>query len=204
TEANLQSIGSTLSANPSPILHQILANQTGYANTIATSLQNAGKDLGTGFAGLQTSFQAAGQALQTGNFNLAGVNIVQGVEKLFLSGFSAPPITGTDPVTITPTGVLGDLMPILGIPSQMAHNFANTVDVLTNFSTTFDPNTFGITFGLPLEFTLDALGGPVNALTALGSSAHTITGALSSGNLLGAVNGILDSPAAVADGFLNG
>ena len=204
TEANLQSISKAMSANPAPLLHQIISNQTGYAQTVATALQNAGKDFGTGVAGLQTSFQAAGQALQAGNFTGASADVFEGLGKLLITGFTAPPVTGTSPVTITPTGTLGDLLPILGIPSQMVHNFANTVDTLTNFSTTFDPNTFGITFGLPLQLTLDALGSPITTITAMASSAQTVTGALQAGNLLGAIDGIVDAPAVIANGFLNG
>src|SRR6202453_2483837 len=43
TVTNLQAINSTFAANPFPFMHQVIANQTGYANTfgagLATSLQ---------------------------------------------------------------------------------------------------------------------------------------------------------------------
>jgi hypothetical protein len=204
TATNLQGIGNAIATNPSPLLHQIIANQTGYAQTISTALQNAGKDLGTGMAGLQKSFHAAGLALLAGNPNGAATDVLQGLENLFLPGFSAPPVTGTTPVTITLNGPLGDLLPIFAIPGEMAQHMANTVQTLTNFSTTFDPNTFGVTFGLPLALVLDALGAPITTISALSNSAHVITSALQTGNLVGAIDGVLEAPANAANAFLNG
>ena len=86
----------------------------------------------------------------------------------------------------------------------MAQNFANTVQALTNFSTTIDPNSLGVTFGLPLALLFDVVGSPVNMLSALGSTAHVLTGALQTGNLVGAVDTVLDSPAILANATLNG
>jgi hypothetical protein len=136
-----------------------------------------------------------------GNVNGAADDVLQGLENFILPGFST---SGTGPITITPTGVLGDLLPVFAIPGQMAQNKANTIQILTNFSTTFNANTFGINFGLPLAFILDALGSPVTTISALSSSAHVITSAVQTGNVVGAIDGILDAPANAANGFLNG
>lgn len=204
TETNLQGLLGASAANPHPLLQQIISNQTGYTQTISTALQNAGKDLGTGAAGLRNSFHAAGQALLAGNPSAAASDALQGLENFFLPGFTVPPITGSAPIPITLNGPLGDLLPILGIPGQMAQNFANTVQALTNFSTTIDPNSLGVTFGLPLALLFDVVGSPVNMLSALGSTAHVLTGALQTGNLVGAVDTVLDSPAILANATLNG
>lgn len=204
TETNLQGLLGASAANPHPLLQQIISNQTGYAQTISTALQNAGKDLGTGAAGLRNSFHAAGQALLAGNPSAAANDALQGLENFFLPGFTVPPITGSAPIPITLNGPLGDLLPILGIPGQMAQNFTNTVQALTNFSTTIDPNSLGVTFGLPLALLFDVVGSPVNMLSALGSTAHVLTGALQTGNLVGAVDTVLDSPAILANATLNG
>ena len=204
TETNLQSIMGASAANPHPLLQQIISNQTGYAQTITTALQNAGKDIGTGAAGLRNSFHAAGQALLAGNPNAAADDVLQGLENFFLPSFTVPPITGSAPIPITLNGPLGDLLPILGIPGQMAQNFTNTFQALTNFSTTIDPNSLGVTFGLPLGLLLDVVGSPVNMLSALNSTAHALTGALQTGNLVGAVDTVLDSPATLANAALNG
>jgi PE family len=204
TETNLQGLMGASAANPHPLLQQIISNQTGYAQTITTALQNAGKDIGTGAAGLRNSFQAAGQALLAGNPSAAANDALLGLENFFLPGFTVPPITGSAPIPITLNGPLGDLLPILGIPGQMAQHFANTVQALTNFSTTIDPNSLGVTFGLPVALLFDVVGSPVNMLAALGSTAHVLTGALQTGNLVGAFDTVLDSPAILANATLNG
>ncbi len=280
TAGNLQSLGSAMSANPSPLLHQIISNQTGYAQTLATGLQSAvqnfptelaslpgniqtgfqalssanpaamlqnfvnnqmgyaqtistsvgaaAHDFTTGLQGLPASFQTAFSDLAAGNTTGAVNALGTGFGNLFLTGFNTT--TTAAGVVVTPAGTLGDLLPILSIPGQMAQNFTNLlpagsipahlaqnftnlVQTVTNPSLTstasfvlssvpeIDLNT---TAGLPLVAAIDALGGPVNALNALGSSAHTITSALQTGNLVGAVDGLLDAPANVANGFLNG
>jgi hypothetical protein len=204
TETNLQSIMGASAANPHPLLQQIISNQTGYAQTITTALQNAGKDINAGLPALRSSFHAAGQALLVGNPNAAADDALQGLENFFLPGFTIPPITGSAPIPITLNGPLGDLIPILGIPGQMAQNFNNTFQALTNFSTTIDPSSLGVTFGLPLGLLLDVVGSPVNMLSALNSTAHALTGALQTGNLVGAVDTVLDSPAILANATLNG
>jgi hypothetical protein len=129
-----------------------------------------------------------------------------------------------------PTGTLGDLLPILSIPGQMAQNFTNilpagsiaahmsqnftnVVKTITDLNVTStisfisaDGGAIDInnTMGLPLVLVLDALGGPINAFSALGHSATTFVQAVQSGNVLGATAAILDAPAAMANGFLNG
>jgi PE family len=278
TAANLQSLGSAISANPSPVLDQIISNEVGYAQTIgtgiaqsvqnlpaqlvglpaaaihnlegfnpaalaqtfinnqigygqtiSTSLQAAAHDFTTGLNGLPASFQTAFSDLAAGNTTGALNALGSGFGNLFLTGFNTT-LGANDLLTITPTGTLGDLLPIFSIPRQMAQNFTNllpagsiaahvsqnftnVVKTVTDLSVTStasfvlaDGGAIDIDthVGLPLALAIDALGGPVNALNALGSSAQTITGALQTGNLVGAVNGLLDAPANLANGFLNG
>jgi hypothetical protein len=278
TAANLHSLGSAMSANPSPLLHQIISNemgyaqtigtgfvhavqnlpaelanlpaaaihnlegfnpaafaqwvlnnQIGYAQTISTSLQAAAHDFTTGLHALPASFQTAFQDLAAGNTTGAVGALESGFGNLFITGFNTT-TSASGVVSVIPAGTLGDLLPILSIPGQMAQNFTNllpagslaahlaqnftnVVKTVTDLNLTstasfilgggfeIDINT---TAGLPLVLAIDALGGPVNALNALGSSAHTITSALQTGNLMGAVDGLLDAPANVANGFLNG
>ena len=149
------------------------------------------------------------------------------------TGFNT--VTGADGViTVTPTGALGDLLPIFAIPGQMAQNFTNllpagsipalmsqnftnVVNTLTNTSVTStvglvnDPTSplgFGLGIdahmGLPLALGIEALGGPVNGLNALGSSATTFASAVQSGDALGAATAFFNAPGAFVDGFLNG
>ena len=214
--------------NPGALLQQLVTNQIGYAQTVATGLQNAGADLITGLSGLPASFQVAGQALAGGDIQGAVNAVAQGLENVVLPGFQ--PISfdisqlGSPTATllpVTPLGPLGDLAPILAIPgqmaqnvanllpagsipAQMAQNFTNVVETLTNFGATFNPGDLGITFGLPLQFLLDAIGAPANALSALNSSALAFVTAVQTGDPLGAAAALIGAPGAIANGFLNG
>jgi hypothetical protein len=214
--------------NPGALLQQFVNGQIGTAQTITTSLQNAGSDLATGFAGLPASFQAAGQALAAGNIQGAGQAIAKGLENVFLPGFQSVSVDIGElgsptamPIAVTPLGPLGDLAPIFAIPgqmaqnftnllpagsipAQMAQNFTNLVDALTNFGSTFNPGNLGITFGSPLQVLFDGIGAPVNALSALNSTGVAFAGAVQTGDLAGAAAAVLDAPAVVANGFLNG
>jgi len=214
--------------NPGAVLQQFINGQIGTAQTITTSLQNAGNDLATGLAGLPASFQAASQALAAGNIQGAGQAIAKGLENVFLPGFQSVSFDISElgsptatPIAVTPLGPFGDLAPIFAIPGQMAQNFTNMlpagsipaqvaqnftnlVDAVTNFGSTFNPGNLGITFGLPLQVLFDGIGAPVNALSALNSTGVAFAGALQTGDLAGAAAAVLDAPAVVANGFLNG
>jgi hypothetical protein len=224
-QAGLQGLATL---NPGALLQQFVNGQIGYAQTIVTSLQKAGNDLATGFAGLPASFQAASQALQAGDTVGAGNALGQGFEKVFLPGFhslsfdiselGSPTAT---PLAITPLGPLGDLAPVLAIPGQMAQNFTNLLppgsipaqvsqnftnllSTVTNFGSTLNPGNLAITFGLPLQFVFDGIGAPINALSALNSTGVAFVVAVQTGNASAAAAALLDAPAVVANGFLNG
>ncbi len=215
--------------NPAALAQTWFNNQSGYVQTISTSLQAAAHDFTTGLHGLPASFQTAFQDLAAGNTTGAVNTLGASFGNLFITGFDTT--LGADNVlTITPTGTLGDLLPIFSLPGQMAQNFTNLlptgsiaahvsqnftnmVKTATDLSVTSTASFVEVGsgaididthVGLPLALAIDALGGPVNALNALGSSAHTITSALQTGDLAGAVNGLIDAPANVANGFLNG
>jgi hypothetical protein len=112
-------------------------------------------------------------------------------------------------------------LPILGIPAQTAQNLANLIPAgsvsamvaqnatnvfatLTDLSQTLDLNTGNLHVGLPLVLALDALGPPVTTLQAVGSSASAFIGAVQTGDGLGAAAALIDAPAVIANGFLNG
>jgi hypothetical protein len=231
--ANIQAaIHALATFDPRPYLQQIITNQIGYAQTIATALGSAAHDFTAGVLALPSAFQSAFQALQAGNITGAVDAIGKGFWNLFFTGFNVTPGVG-GAFVITPTGTLGDLLPIIAIPGQMAQNFTNLIPAgtipshiaqnftnliktVTNTSVTAAAefvlptpgNPIGIdltnTFGLPLVLGLEALGGPVNALDALGSSATSFINAVQTGNGLGAAVALIDAPAVVANGFLNG
>ena len=206
-----------------------ISNQIGYAQTISTAVGSAAHDFTTGLRALPASFQTAFGDLAAGNTTGAVDAVALGFQNLFLTGFNTT--VGADSVlTVMPTGTLGDLLPILSIPGQMAQNFTNilpagsiaahmsqnftnVVKTITDLNVTSTISFISVdggaidinnTMGLPLVLVLDALGGPANALSALGHSATTFVQAVQSGNVLGATAAILDAPAAMANGFLNG
>ncbi|OBI78129.1 PE family protein [Mycobacterium asiaticum] len=219
-QASLQGL---VSANPAAVLQQVANNQINIAQTIVTGLTTAGRDLGTGLSALPASFQTAFQDLVAGNMTGAANALGQGLENVFLPGFQDISFTLGDTalIPITPLGPLGDLLPILSIPGQMAQNFTNLLpagsipaqiaqhatnvfNVLTDFGSTFDPTTLGINFGLPLRLLFDGIGAPINGLVALHSSMTALVDAVQTGNVAGAAAAVLDAPAVFADGFLNG
>ncbi|WP_204807511.1 PE family protein [Mycobacterium riyadhense] len=220
-------------ANPAAFVQQLVTNQAGFAHTISSALQSAGQDFAAGVQALPASFQAASQALAVGDITGAANDIGTGITKLFITEFDVT--AGANGVlTITPTGTLGDLLPIFSVPGQMAQNFTNLLPagsvpaivsqnitnlvqtatdtgVTSTISIFLDPTTptgigVGIdtTMGLPLALGIDALGGPVNGLSALGASATTFVNAVQTGNAFGAATAVLDAPAVVANAFLNG
>ncbi len=206
--------------NPGALLEQFVNNQIGYAQTIATGLQSAGNDLVTGLAGLPASFQAAGQALASGDLLGAATALGQGIENVFLPGFNIVVEDGGI-LSIVPIGPLGDLAPIFAIPGQMAQNLTNLlpagsipaqiaqnatnlVKAFTNFGTTLNALTGSLDFGIPLQLVLDGIGSPITALSALNSSAVAFSTAVQAGDGAGALAAVLDAPAVVANGFLNG
>ena len=227
--ANIQAaIQAILAFNPVPYLQQFISNQIGYAQIIATSLQNAVHDFGTGLFALPAAFQSAYQALMAGNVGGAVGDIAQGFSNLFFTGFDVQQ-TGLTTFAITPTGSLAHLIPILGIPGQMAQNFTNLlpagsipaqmsqnftnlIDTLMDTSITaalsvnISPLNVSLvnTFGLPVTLALDAVGAPIDTLDAFGSSATAFGNAVQTGDGLSAVGALIDAPAVIANGFLNG
>jgi hypothetical protein len=208
--------------NPGALLQQFVNNQIGYAQTIGTALQTAGPDLIAGLQTLPTGFQAAFQDLLAGNPGGAYGALNSSLINAFLPGFHdiTVELGGTTPVPVVPLGALGDLAPIFAIPGQMAQNFTNllppgsipaqiaqdftnVVNALTDFNTTIT-GSLVINFGLPLQVVFDSIGAPINAVSALNSSSLAFVGALQAGNASAAAAALLDAPANIANGFLNG
>jgi hypothetical protein len=219
--ANLPASVQGLAFNPASSLQQVINQQIGYAQLISTSLQSAGNDFLAGLNALPANLQTGLETIMSGDVT-GGLLQVGGA-------FLAPVFTNlnvaVDPVTglldITPGGALGDLLPILGIPAQMAQNFTNLLPAgsipatvaqnatdlfttLTDLSQTLDLNTGNLHIGLPVVLALDALGPPITTLQAAGSSASAFIGAVQTGDGLGAAAALIDAPAVIANGFLNG
>jgi PE family len=228
--ANIQlGIQGASTFNPGASLKQFINGQIGTAQTITTSLQNAAHEINAGLPTLSAGFQAAFQNLLSGNPVGAYGNLNQALVSALLPGFSGTQV-GPGPVgslgefLVTPTGPLGTLGPIFDLPGQMAQNFvtllppgsipaqmaqnaANLISAGTNFNTTLDVlglTTANLSFGAPVQLIFDSLGGPANALSALNSTGVAFVGAVQAGNASAATAALLDAPAFVANGYLNG
>jgi hypothetical protein len=220
--ANIQAAFQSLaSANPAAFLNQFVTNQIGFAQSVATSLQNASNDFMTGLNALPASFQAASQAFMAGDFTGGLLQIGGGFLNPFFTGFNVSINADTGLINISAAGAVGDLLPILSAPGQMAQGFTNLlptgsitgmvsqnatnlINALTDVSQVLDLNTGVLHVGLPLVLALDALGPPVTTLNAFGSSASAFIGAVQTGDGLGAAAALIDAPAVVANAFLNG
>ncbi|ORW88844.1 hypothetical protein AWB92_22180 [Mycobacterium sp. IEC1808] len=142
-----------------------------------------------------------------------------------------PPFPPTVTATVTPTllGPLGNLFALANVPGQeaqyftnlmppsilrqMSQNFTNVLNVLTipSISATAtlplaNPTTGSLSafFGLPLVITYSAAGAPLAGLTGLATSATAVQTALLAGDPVGALGALVNAPAVVANGFLNG
>ena len=227
---NIQTGLKALSAvNPAALGQHFINNQIGYGQTISTGIGAAAHDFTTGLHGLPASFHTAVSDLEAGNATGAVRAVKLGLQDLFITGFNTS-VGADNVITVTPAGAVGDLMPILSIPGQIAQNttnllpassipghvaqyFTNALKTVTDLNLTstvgFVPSFGGsidinATAGLPLVLAIELLGGPINAINALGHSGTAFVNALQSGNVLGAAQAVLDAPAAMANGFLNG
>jgi hypothetical protein len=218
--ANIQlAVQGASTFNPAALLQGFITNQQGNAVTIGSSLQQAAMDTITGVQTLPATLGAAFQNLVAGNPVGAYQALDSGLLNAFLPGFNGVLANGT--AVITPIGPLGDLAPIFTIPGQMAQNFTNLlppgsivqqiaqngtnlVETVTNFGTTLNLGTSILSLGLPLQAIFDGIGGPANALSALNSTGVAFAGAMQTGNTSAAVAALLDAPANMANGFLNG
>jgi hypothetical protein len=211
--------------NPGALAQAYINQQIGYAQTVSTSLGKAGADLQTTLPGFEANIAMANQAIAAGNYNAAVQDVAGGAIGLFITGFDTSNLSN-----IKVLGPGGDLLPILSIPAQQAQNFAsllppgsipaqiaqnytNAVTVLTNanVSTTITaqllsspPLVVGANFGLPLSLAFSVLGPAVSAAGGLATGSTAFGAALQTGNGVAAAGALIDMPAYVLNGFLNG
>jgi len=158
-------------------------------------------------------------------FDTSHVGISGSITSLLPPDFA---ITIAGPVGLL--GPAGDLLPILtaagqevqglpslvppSIPAQMVGNFANAIGAITDTGVSADfAVNVGLTggtlagtaiFGLPLQLGFAILGPPFATLDGLATGATAFSTAMQTGNVLGALNAIADTPAYMLNGMLNG
>lgn len=202
---NLRILADDWLEDPAPFFRQVLSNLLDYGQTTVTSLANATRDFGAGLAALPASLQVAFQDLVAGNVGGALNEVVTALANLFVTGLDAG-----NPSDITLAGSIGDLLPILGIPADIAQNATNTIRTITDtvislaVTGVYPKLVVDLLLGLPMSVTLDALGSLVTSGTALAESVSAFADAAQAGDPAGALTVLVDAPADVANGFLNG
>ncbi|ORV28066.1 hypothetical protein AWB98_10355 [Mycolicibacterium conceptionense] len=181
TITNIGTLGEQLAANPFPVLSTIAANQQGYAEQIGTAieaipstLQNWYENGGREGSAGKVYVAAIQSALQSGDFFTAYDNF----NKFFLFALQ--------------NSVLPVFNVLFTIPPQMAQNFANAVTAVSSAGT--------LVYGL-----FQSAFAPLSGAAFEGSRvSDAISSALSSGDIEGAITGLVNAPGIVANAFLNG
>lgn len=175
TPESLLALGNLIAENPAPILGQIVANWSGYGQTLGSALQTSGAGLSTYLTTtLPTSLQTFSNQLMSGD--------MQGAADTFNSAFTG-----------LATGVGFPMLNVFSIPVAITQNLANAV-------ASFGPSFVGVVAGVGLSvlFLVQA------ASVSVGDSAQPIVDAIKAGDPLGAFSALVAMPATVADGVLNG
>ncbi|OBK28545.1 PE-PGRS family protein [Mycobacterium asiaticum] len=221
-EANLRYLAT---ANPALAIQTVLTDQVKYANILGTSLARFGADVQAGLGQFQTSWQAVNHDIAIGDYNGAVEDGTAAFLNLFITGFDTSNLND-----IKIVGPASDLFPIFALPGQEAQTFANLfpgnsvpgkmtqnfANILNAFADTSVSTTIGFelqptprlsldaNFGLPMSVLFSVLGAPVAGLDGFATASSVIGNGIATGNIGAIAAGIVDSPAYVLDGMLNG
>ncbi|ORA81441.1 hypothetical protein K3U93_17075 [Mycobacterium malmoense] len=176
---NLQTTANLIQKLPFPTLQQIAANWASYADLYVKSYQTAANGAVNFYTG--TAANADFWPLLNSAFNnFASGNINTAVTNLFYAFYEYPFTEIGEP-----------LETILNIPANITQNLANA----TNYLTTDGIIYIGF-FGI--------LGVPAGVQTALGTSLQAASKAWSTGDPVGAISNLLNTPGATVNALLNG
>lgn len=170
---NVTKIGGQVADDPAPILRQVIANQVGYAQTLAT-----------GLGGLPVAFNnwatvTLPAALQLASDRIAQDNIV-GAATAINNALGAALLA------------LGGMFGAASIPGQMTDNLTNAVHALTGLGTLMSLAVAGVLN--PIQATV----------AAAGDSGQAFVNAMNAGDQAEALTALVNIPAAMTSGFLNG
>ncbi|MGV0815802.1 hypothetical protein ABQF34_27950 [Mycolicibacterium boenickei] len=181
--ANLLILAEAASADPFPVLSQVIENQTGYADIIGMSVSTSANRVYTYLTddadtpgSFQQMIKQAQLSLESGNVERASTWINASISGLF--------------------GRLQPMLGIMAIPYQIGQNVTNVLRAMTSQSL-FDPGIIGyVGFGALNTVTL--------AVTAAGRAAQTLNDAAETGDPVTLLSAIVNTPAKLTDEFLNG
>ncbi|MGV7254689.1 PE family protein [Mycobacterium persicum] len=160
------------------------------------------------------SFTAAAASAGTDPFQSLIANTTANLQRItnIWTNKTAPSLLGAItgyPQLISTSLATGNPLPLLGIPARLAQGGTTLYQAISapmslSPSLTLSGLSLELNLGLPELLGLNALGAPVNAAIAAGTSATSFLGAVSTGDPVGAATALFGAPAHIVDGFLNG
>ncbi len=214
---NLGSLGSNLgslltSALPGlpTTLGGLTNSLTGVVNSLLPGILNVQAGAGPFFTGIAGPYEALVYNTWINLNSLAGGWLADPFP--FLRQFVANQMVYGQ--TIATAFQTGNFAPVAAIPGEIGHNFANVVGTLTNTSVTSSLVVQQVlptpilaldnVIGLPLVFGASLLGPPAATLEAAGYAASLFSSAVQAGDGAAAFAALVDAPAYILNGFLNG
>jgi hypothetical protein len=186
--ANLESLGSDFTSNPTPIISALMENQLIYANDLATAAETAGTNLVNALQDFPTVISNAMSDLASGDFFDAESSITQ-----FL--------------TQAPLSVLRPLdNGFFEVAQSISNNFENlfsspdyyaNADSLSGSLSSSVPQWFSELLQAPML-------APHAAELAFAGVGQDIVTAIQDGDSTAAFNDVVNAPATILDAFLNG
>jgi hypothetical protein len=174
--ANAQALLTTITANPTPILSKVAANQAITIQNLIAALQTTGGAIGTALTTtVPPLLQAAFNDLASGNVEGATNNVL--------------------------TAILAPVFPITGFVPALAAAFTQP---LTNLVAAINAVTAGGVLS-PLAMAVTGVLGPVlSGAGAFGVAVDNVGNAITAGDPQAALNAVVNGPATILDGVLNG
>lgn len=187
TVGNLQVLDQQISGDPTPILSQIEANLTGYANDLATGFQDSSTNLTNLLQELGSLLTTAVSDLQSGDV----YDAITSISQLLLTS----PLDVTRPI----------FNALFEIGQEMTNNLNNVLTPGGMF-TAAAPDAISIS-AVPLWFTdlrEAPLFGPNAADYAFAGVSQDIINAIQEGNTNLALSDLANAPSTILDAYFNG
>jgi len=187
--ANLESLGSEFTSNPTPIITALMENQLIYSNDLATAAETAGTNLVNALQDFPTVISNAMSDLASGDFFDAETSITQ-----FL--------------TQAPLSVLRPLdNGFFEVAQSMSNNLENLFSTPDYYATADSLSDGSLLSSVPQwfsELVQAQLLAPHAAELAFAGVGQDIVTAIQDGDSTAAFNDVVNAPATILDAFLNG
>jgi hypothetical protein len=187
--ANLESLGSEFTSNPTPIITALMENQLIYSNDLATAAETAGTNLVNALQDFPTVISNAMSDLASGDFFDAQTSITQ-----FL--------------TQAPLSVLRPLdNGFFEVAQSMSNNLENlfsTPNLYANADSLSDGSLLSSVPQWFSELVQAQLLAPHAAELAFAGVGQDIVTAMQDGDSTAAFNDVVNAPATILDAYLNG